>query len=72
MLCTPHASGVQNKTNHEIIQALQTLTDSQAFVTSCNDETQLCLFTVFTAQTTANCAKISLVCSYWFPKGPAL
>ncbi len=59
MLCTPHASGVQNKANHEIIQALQTLTDSQAFVTSCNDEIQLCVYC--TAQTTANCVKISFL-----------
>jgi hypothetical protein len=70
MLCTPHASGVQNKANHEIIQALQTLTDSQAFLTSSNDETQLCVYC--TTQTTSNCAKLSIVCSYWMPKGPAL
>jgi len=54
-----YASGVQNKANHEIIQALQTLTDSQAFVTSSNNKTQLCVYC--TAQTTANCAKISFV-----------
>ncbi len=41
----PHASGVHSKANHEIIKALRTLKDSQAFVTSCNDEIQL-LFTV--------------------------
>ncbi len=59
MLCTPHANGVQNKANHEIIQALETLTDSQAFVTSCNDEIQLCVYC--TAQNTASGAKISFV-----------